>query len=322
MTTSLMGRNCKLQLSEEFHLDISWWGHFDPTYNIQRKDISQVDWGHRLRDFVIEGGQDCVESSLTCYTPCYTQLEPINITEGISCSFCRARYVRIHLNIIEILTICEVEVYGQQVISPSGSQMCTKYSTETSVILESSTSAFSSYPESSFSESTWVISDTSPFEMSTSIDMTSSAYTTTMSPTEMTMNVTVETGTNEICSCRCRKIEDDPDVIEEKLTEIKKNLTISIVKLSSSRRKKTSATDKRPSASSVGYVGVVILSVVMGLLVIQDILSALIFLFTHIKVALTREISIRPNANTAESNNVELTLPRKRPIILNKGERI
>ncbi|ESO95095.1 hypothetical protein LOTGIDRAFT_160856 [Lottia gigantea] len=261
---------------------------------IARKLTDLCQTGQRLRDFVIEGGQDCVESSLTCYTPCYTQLEPIIITERISCSFCRARYVRIQLNLIDVLTICEVEVYGKQAVSPSGPQKCQKYSTESSVILEPSTSAFSSYPEFSFMESTWVLSEASSSEMSTSIDMTSIAYTTTMSPTEITTNITVKTISNEFCSCHCHKNKDDPDEIEEKITVIKKDLTVSVVKLSSSRRKKTSATDERTSATAVGYVGVVILSVVMGLLAIQDIHSVLIFISTHIKIAFRRGTSIRP----------------------------
>ncbi|ESO86969.1 hypothetical protein LOTGIDRAFT_166704 [Lottia gigantea] len=57
----------------------------------------------------------------------------------------------------------------------------------------------------------------------------------------------------------------------EELTRLQGNLTIDKQSLSATIRKKTSAVDNRPSAQSIGYVGVIILSTVFGLLILLDI---------------------------------------------------
>lgn len=57
------------------------------------------------------------------------------------------------------------------------------------------------------------------------------------------------------------------------LEEIKKNLSVDVSKLSATIRKKQSAADKRPSASQMGVLGIILLTVIFGLLVLVDITS-------------------------------------------------
>ena len=53
--------------------------------------------------------------------------------------------------------------------------------------------------------------------------------------------------------------------------ELKKELTLNRRELSSSIRKKTSAKDDRPSAKTLGSLGVISLSLVIGFIIFLDI---------------------------------------------------
>ena len=66
-----------------------------------------------------------------------------------------------------------------------------------------------------------------------------------------------------------------PEVIEESTQAIQKNLSVSKAQLSSNVRRVSSAPDSRPSSVSAGYIAVALLSLVTGLVVIPDIVSAL-----------------------------------------------
>ena len=59
--------------------------------------------------------------------------------------------------------------------------------------------------------------------------------------------------------------------LQERVDDLKKNLTIDTRNTSSYRRSLTCASDPRPSAAHVGYLGICILSVTGGLLLCADL---------------------------------------------------
>ncbi|XP_078321391.1 uncharacterized protein LOC144621645 [Crassostrea virginica] len=61
--------------------------------------------------------------------------------------------------------------------------------------------------------------------------------------------------------------------LQEKVIEIKKNLSVDIKNTSAYRRSLTCASDQRPSAAHVGYLGIAILSLTCGLLLCADLLN-------------------------------------------------
>ncbi|XP_050395579.1 uncharacterized protein LOC126814471 [Patella vulgata] len=109
------------------------------------------------------------------------------------------------------------------------------------------------------------------------LSSTSRTDSTTSNPVSVTNASVVQIVSNEFCSCSCKVINEDPQVLKDKLAEIKQNLTVNTVKLSSTIRKKNSVPDNRPSAVSVGYMGIVTMSVVFGLCVLQDLITALLY---------------------------------------------
>ena len=62
-------------------------------------------------------------------------------------------------------------------------------------------------------------------------------------------------------------------MLQEKVIEIKKNLSVDIKNTSAYRRSLTCASDQRPSAAHVGYLGIGILSLTCGLLLCADLLN-------------------------------------------------
>ena len=80
------------------------------------------------------------------------------------------------------------------------------------------------------------------------------------------------------CECPAKSLSlppVTPEVIEESTQVIQKNLSVSKAQLSSSVRRVSSAPDSRPSSVSAGYIAVALLSLVTGLVLIPDILSAM-----------------------------------------------
>ncbi|XP_050395552.1 uncharacterized protein LOC126814454 [Patella vulgata] len=82
----------------------------------------------------------------------------------------------------------------------------------------------------------------------------------------------------DMCYCDCFEIDLNPVVLQEKLDNILSNITVNIDQLSSTRREKTSAVDDRPTAISVGFFGILIITVVIAAIVFQDVVSLLYFL--------------------------------------------
>ncbi|XP_071173008.1 coadhesin-like [Mytilus edulis] len=64
--------------------------------------------------------------------------------------------------------------------------------------------------------------------------------------------------------------DDLKDIMEEELNEIKNNLAIDSKNISATIRKHISARDDRPSAASVGYVGVALLVVPLVMIILAD----------------------------------------------------
>ncbi|CAC5398760.1 HMCN [Mytilus coruscus] len=64
--------------------------------------------------------------------------------------------------------------------------------------------------------------------------------------------------------------DDLKEMMKEELNEIKSNLTIDSKNISATIRKRISARDDRPSAASVGYVGVALLLIPLVMIIIAD----------------------------------------------------
>ena len=82
---------------------------------------------------------------------------------------------------------------------------------------------------------------------------------------------------NNLCKeCVCDKITYTNktlyDELALKVAELKKILTVDKEALSSTKRKKTSASDHRRSSQSMGFVAASIICIVIGFVVILDLL--------------------------------------------------
>ncbi|RUS70953.1 hypothetical protein EGW08_021282 [Elysia chlorotica] len=85
------------------------------------------------------------------------------------------------------------------------------------------------------------------------------------------------------CPCVCTNLTlsipaASPEVIAESALAIQKNLSVSRAGLSSSVRRVSSAPDGRRSSESAGYIAVALLSLVTGLVLVPDVVSAVLFL--------------------------------------------
>ncbi|KAK6174431.1 hypothetical protein SNE40_017708 [Patella caerulea] len=89
------------------------------------------------------------------------------------------------------------------------------------------------------------------------------------------------------CECFCRAVYQTADMAEfiaEVKAEIKKNLTVATEQLTSTIRKKTSATDERPSAVYTGYIGIVLIILSLGSLILSDLISLITFVYHRVQV--------------------------------------
>ncbi|XP_060066251.1 integumentary mucin C.1-like [Ylistrum balloti] len=95
--------------------------------------------------------------------------------------------------------------------------------------------------------------------------------TTTTTPQPTTTTTTMPTTTQQNCiPCSCYTNTTHNKTVEEFREEVRKTLLVDTSTLSSSIRKKTSASDPRPSAAAVGYLGVVLMTVVFGGILLMD----------------------------------------------------
>lgn len=91
----------------------------------------------------------------------------------------------------------------------------------------------------------------------------------------ITSSYVISGTTTSDCYCSCTLTLSSSSItnaeLQAKIEQIKTELTVDKKETSSYKRKLTSAPDNRVSAQSIGYVGVIILSIVVGLLVCIDI---------------------------------------------------
>lgn len=109
--------------------------------------------------------------------------------------------------------------------------------------------------------------------------ITFTAVTTTL-PTTTTSPVTSPPCSKcTLCSGTVYLTVQEIYLYPEKVAEIKKNITrelaVNRTELSSTKRKLTSASDNRPSATLVGYIGVVIMVGIFSVFLLLDLLSLL-----------------------------------------------
>ncbi|XP_071119850.1 uncharacterized protein [Mytilus edulis] len=102
-----------------------------------------------------------------------------------------------------------------------------------------------------------------------------SSQTATSSSGVMTSSNVVSGTSSSTCYCPCSASVASSSITTEelqaKIDKIQTELTVDKKETSSYKRRLTSAPDNRVSAQSIGYVGVVILTIVIGLLIVIDI---------------------------------------------------
>lgn len=110
----------------------------------------------------------------------------------------------------------------------------------------------------------------------TTTKQTTEATTTVETMTEVTTEEISVLGTTSkiLCECPCSivtNVTDSELTIEEKVEKLKKELTVDKQNTSAHRRSKISVADHRVSATSIGSLGVVILSVIVGSICLMDL---------------------------------------------------
>ncbi|XP_076116914.1 uncharacterized protein LOC143084432 [Mytilus galloprovincialis] len=137
----------------------------------------------------------------------------------------------------------------------------------------SSSSYSSDITTSTLSETTHIaVYSSDPTIIST--ELLSSQSATSSSGVMTTSNVVSGTSSST-CYCPCSATVASSSITTEelkaKIDKIQTELTVDKKETSSYKRRLTSAPDNRVSAQSIGYVGVVILTIVIGLLIVIDI---------------------------------------------------
>ncbi|XP_069124483.1 uncharacterized protein [Argopecten irradians] len=121
------------------------------------------------------------------------------------------------------------------------------------------------------------VNDTRLCEETTTTSTSTTTTTTTPQPSTTTTSALVSTiaamaSTTAMQCCACTPVKPTISVqqAEEKAEQMAKELTVDKSTLSSTIRKKTSAKDERPSATMVGSIGAILLSLTFGLVVVLD----------------------------------------------------
>ncbi|XP_052227045.1 uncharacterized protein LOC127841939 isoform X2 [Dreissena polymorpha] len=144
---------------------------------------------------------------------------------------------------------------------------------------------------------------TSPTAQSQTVTSVNVQTQTAMLPTTQTQTPTSRTTTPGMCMCQCSDIQKLIGnsansfanlTIEEQVANIVRRLRLDKTTLTSTLRKKTSATDNRPVSKSIGYIGITFMSIVFGLIIFSDALKLWNYL---------RQFKTMP-----ESNNVQTQL--------------
>ncbi|RUS85089.1 hypothetical protein EGW08_007141 [Elysia chlorotica] len=88
--------------------------------------------------------------------------------------------------------------------------------------------------------------------------------------------ISISCGSSDDCLCSCLKDviptteEERKQYVEEETKKITKELVVPKKNLSSTARKKESATDDRPSAQNVGYMGITMLCMACAIILAMD----------------------------------------------------
>ncbi|XP_022339722.2 uncharacterized protein LOC111134708 [Crassostrea virginica] len=162
-------------------------------------------------------------------------------------------------------------------------QTTTDYSESTTTEIQTTTD----YSESTSTviQTTTDHSESTTTEIQTTTDYSESTTTTTTTPTAAataTTTATTATTTSSTCICPTNCVVsytatiNSSEELNAKIAEIKKEIEVEKSTLSSNIRKKTSADDPRPSAKSVGCIGIVIIAIVIGGIVALDLPRILI----------------------------------------------
>ena len=140
------------------------------------------------------------------------------------------------------------------------------------------------------STTTSTTSTTTTTTPSTTTSTTTTTPSTTSSTTTM---VQTSVASHSLCWCRCESRasywwgyhnnnltnEEKTAILDVEIRRIRSELLVEKKVLSSYVRARTSVQDERTSAESMGYLGIVLLSTIVGLFVLSDCLKLISFLF-------------------------------------------
>lgn len=119
-------------------------------------------------------------------------------------------------------------------------------------------------------------------------DTSTSTDSTSVSAGVSTLDYVTEMYSRCLCICTTQS-NISTDVLQQKISQIKKNLTITITSLSSSVRKKISAPDMRQSSFAMGIVGMCVIVGTIVALTAGDVFHAV---FITVKFLKTRKRNI------------------------------
>lgn len=146
-----------------------------------------------------------------------------------------------------------------------------------------------------------------------------SEQTTEATTIETTAKLTTEeipdlgTTSQILCECPCSSVTNVSDsvlTIEEKVEKLKKELTVNKQNTSAHRRSKISVADHRVSATSIGSLGVVILSVIMGSICLMDLTNVRCDVIAN-KCCKRKSKKIRDKESKSQSKDGALNLELK-----------
>ena len=162
--------------------------------------------------------------------------------------------------------------------------------------IATTTSTASSSSMSNPTNSTSSLSSTSPGTSSSTLSSTASPVPSTASPVSSTASQVSSTASpvspNCACFCNdlkslCRNFSTDPEFANLTSDEILEKLIVQLrvnkSTLSATVRKKTSATDNRPSSVSIGVVAAVFLTTEFALFVIGDVAQLAVYVYHKIQ---------------------------------------
>ena len=147
---------------------------------------------------------------------------------------------------------------------------------------------------STTSTTTTTTPSTTTSTTTTTPSTTSSTTITTPSTTSSTTTmVQTSVASHSLCWCRCESRasywwgyhnnnltnEEKTAILDVEIRRIRSELLVEKKVLSSYVRARTSVQDERTSAESMGYLGIVLLSTIVGLFVLSDCLKLISFLF-------------------------------------------